>query len=48
MTQFQHEESVRRFHNILTRIGVMEELKKRGAAIGDVVRINDLEFDFVE
>ncbi|MDR6226402.1 GTPase ObgE [Desmospora profundinema] len=46
MTNFQYEDSVRRFAHILKRMGVDEALRERGAQEGDTVRIGDMEFDF--
>lgn len=48
MTNFENQESLRRFQNIMKKMGVDDALRKEGAKAGDVVRIKDLEFDFVE
>ncbi|HHU32739.1 MAG TPA: GTPase ObgE [Clostridia bacterium] len=48
MTNFENEESVRRFQNIMKKMGVDDALREKGAKAGDVVRIRDLEFDFVD
>ena len=48
MTNFEHEESVRRFARQLRAMGVDEELRERGAIDGDLVRIMKYEFEFVE
>ncbi len=48
MTNFEHEESVRRFARQLRAMGVDEELRERGAVDGDLVRIMKYEFEFVE
>lgn len=45
---FGEEESLRWFHRTLRRLGVIDELRKAGAGEGDTVRIEDMEFDFVE
>ncbi|MEG0679599.1 MAG: GTPase ObgE [Carnobacterium sp.] len=48
MTNFEHEESVRRFARQLRAMGIDEELRERGAIDGDLVRIMKYEFEFVE
>ncbi|WP_227767591.1 GTPase ObgE [Zhaonella formicivorans] len=48
MTNFENEESLRRFQNIMNKMGVVDALREKGAKAGDVVRIKDLEFDFVD
>ncbi len=48
MTNFEHEESVRRFARQLRAMGIDEELRERGAVDGDIVRIMKYEFEFVE
>lgn len=48
MTNFDHEESIRRFTRQLRKMGVDETLRKRGAKDGDLVRIKDFVFEFVE
>lgn len=48
MTDFENEESIRRFQNIMKKMGVDDALRAKGAKAGDVVRIKDLEFDFVD
>lgn len=47
MTDFENEEAVKRFQQIMRRMGVEDELRKRGIKDGDVVRIKDLEFEYV-
>lgn len=47
-TNFANEEAVNRFLQILESMGVIKELRERGAKDGDVVRIKDLEFDFMD
>ena len=44
MTDFREEEALRRFRNILKKLGVARMLKDRGAAAGDTVRIGSYEF----
>ncbi|PTM58283.1 GTPase ObgE [Desmospora activa] len=48
MTNFQYDESVRRFAYILKQMGVDDALRKRGAQVGDTVVIGEMEFDFQE
>jgi len=48
MTDFSREESVRRFSRQLRGMGVDEELRARGAKDGDIVRLLDFEFEFIE
>ncbi len=48
MTNLQHDESIRRFARQLRSFGVDDELRKRGAKDGDLVRINDFVFEFVD
>ena len=45
---FDDDESLNWFHRSLRRYGVIDALRKAGAREGDVVRIDDMEFDFVE
>lgn len=45
---FDDEESMNWFHRSLRRWGVIDALRKAGAKEDDVVRIGDMEFDFVE
>lgn len=45
---FDDLESLNWFHRTLRRLGVIDELKKAGAGEGSVVRIGDMEFDYVE
>ncbi len=46
MTDIAEEESLRRFQNILKKIGVEKELEARGVVEGDTVRIGSYEFIF--
>mgnify|MGYP001209099809 CR=1 FL=1 len=48
MTDFSREESVRRFARQLRGMGIDEALRQRGASDGDIVRIMDYEFEFIE
>jgi GTP-binding protein len=48
MTNFDHDESVRRFSRQLRGMGIDEALRKRGAKNGDTVRLMDYEFEFVD
>lgn len=48
MTNFEHDESVMRFARQLRGMGVDEALRSRGAKDGDIVRICDYEFEFVD
>ncbi|MGM7720973.1 GTPase ObgE [uncultured Metabacillus sp.] len=48
MTDFSREESVRRFARQLRGLGVDEALRERGAQDGDIVKLLDYEFEFVE
>ena len=45
---FDEEESINWFHRTLRRMGVIDALRQAGASEGDTVRIEDMEFDFVE
>ncbi|MBQ3180953.1 MAG: Obg family GTPase CgtA, partial [Firmicutes bacterium] len=48
MTNWEHDESLRRLQNILTKIGLDAALRDAGARDGDVVQIADKEFDYAE
>jgi GTP-binding protein len=48
MTNFNHEESIKRFARQLRGMGVDEALRERGAEDGDLVRLLEYEFEFVE
>ena len=39
--------SLRYFHKVLTNKGVIDELKLMGVQEGDLVRLNDFEFEFI-
>lgn len=46
MTDFSEEESLRRFQNILRKMGVEKALQEKGIVEGDTVRIASMEFTF--
>lgn len=48
MTNFDHDETVMRFARQLRGLGVDEALRALGAKDGDIVRIGNFEFEFVE
>ncbi|MCF6092720.1 GTPase ObgE [Microaerobacter geothermalis] len=48
MTDFSQDESVRRFARIMRKMGVDQALRERGAEDGSIVRIGEIEFEFVE
>jgi len=48
MTDFTKEQSVKRFARQLRSIGIDESLRNFGVKQGDVVRILDYEFDFID
>ncbi|KKB34533.1 GTPase ObgE [Bacillus thermotolerans] len=48
MTDFSREDSVRRFARQLRSMGVDDALRERGAADGDLVRLLEYEFEFIE
>ncbi|WP_042354929.1 GTPase ObgE [Bacillus rubiinfantis] len=48
MTDFSRDESVRRFSRQLRGMGVDDALRKRGAKDGDVVKLLEFEFEFIE
>jgi GTP-binding protein len=48
MTDFNFDQSVRKFSRQLRGMGVDDELRKRGAKDGDTVRLLDFEFEFVD
>lgn len=48
MTNFAREESVHRFSRQLRGMGVDEALRERGAKDGDIVRLLEFEFEFIE
>ncbi|GMO67104.1 MAG: GTPase ObgE [Endomicrobiia bacterium] len=46
MTKFNEEEALRRYQNIIKKMGLEVELEKMGAKSGDTVKIGDFEFIF--
>jgi len=48
MTDFSREDGIRRFARQLRAMGVDEALRERGAENGDIVRLLEFEFDFVD
>lgn len=48
MTDFSREESVRRFSRQLRGMGIDDALRQRGAKDGDIVKLLDFEFEFIE
>lgn len=48
MTDFNRDESVQRFARQMRGLGVDEALRERGAKNGDIVRLLDFEFEFIE
>ena len=46
MTNFDQSEGLRRFQNILKKMGVEKELARQGAEPGDTVKIGSVEFYF--
>ena len=46
MTNFNQSEGLRRFQNILKKMGVEKELARQGAEPGDTIRLGKLEFFF--
>jgi len=47
-TDFNDVESLRRFQNVLMKMGVFDELREMGIEDGDTVKIFDFEFDYYE
>jgi len=48
MTDFKHDQSIKRFARQLRSIGIDRELRERGVKNGDTVRIFDYEFEFID
>ncbi|MGG3450870.1 GTPase ObgE [Domibacillus aminovorans] len=48
MTDFSREESIRRFARQLRSMGVDDALRERGAKHGEIVRLMDYEFEFID
>ncbi|GKU81424.1 GTPase ObgE [Niallia sp. NCCP-28] len=48
MTDFSRDESVQRFARQMRGMGIDEELRQRGAKDGDIVKLMDYEFEFID
>jgi GTP-binding protein len=48
MTNFQHDEAIRRFARQLRGMGVDDALREKGVTEGDTVRIMDFEFEYTD
>ncbi|GAA0442488.1 GTPase ObgE [Lentibacillus halophilus] len=48
MTDFTQDEAVQRFARQLRKIGVDDELRQRGAQDGDIIRLLETEFEFMD
>ncbi|MGN7408514.1 MULTISPECIES: GTPase ObgE [unclassified Sporosarcina] len=48
MTDFNFDQSVRKFGRQMRGMGVDDALRERGAVNGDIVRLLDFEFEFIE
>ncbi|GKV68770.1 GTPase Obg [Sporosarcina sp. NCCP-2716] len=48
MTDFNFDQSVRKFGRQMRGMGVDDALRERGAQNGDIVRLLDFEFEFIE
>ncbi|MFB4163762.1 GTPase ObgE [Alteribacillus sp. JSM 102045] len=48
MTDMTRDESVRRFSRKMRHMGIDEALREKGAKDGDIVRLLDFEFEFIE
>ena len=46
MTKFNEDEALRRFQNILKKMGIETALEQKGCKVGDTVRIGVFEFEF--
>lgn len=47
-TQFDYDESLNRFLNIINKMGVEDELRKAGVKEGDTVIIGPMALDYLE
>lgn len=47
-TQFENDDAMSRFLQIVEAMGVVNALRKAGAKDGDTVRIHEIEFDFMD
>lgn len=41
-------ESLKYFHKVLDRSGIIKQLRELGAEDGDIIRMNDFEFEFID
>ncbi|MDQ0299851.1 GTP-binding protein [Salibacterium salarium] len=48
MTDFSRDESVNRFSRKMRHMGIDDALRQKGANDGDIVRLLDFEFEFIE
>ena len=48
MTDFSRDESVRRFARQMRGMGIDEALRARGATDGDIVKILEYQFEFID
>ena len=48
MTDFSRDESIHRFSRQLRGMGVDDALREKGAKDGDIVRLLEFEFEFIE
>jgi len=48
MTNLNSQDSIQRFARMMRRMGVDDALRKKGAKNGDIVKIGDFEFEFVD
>ena len=48
MTDFSRDESVRRFARQLRGMGIDDALREKGAKDGDIVKLLEFEFEFIE
>lgn len=46
MTYWEHDEAVRRFQRLMSRVGLDEALRKAGVARGESVRIGEYELEW--
>ena len=48
MTDFSRDDSVQRFARQLRGMGIDEALREKGAKDGDIVKLLEFEFEFIE
>lgn len=48
MTDVENEDAMRRLHRKFRKFGILDRIKEAGAQDGDVVRIGEVEFDYVD